>query len=151
MTMSTAQKQNNENLEDYKIKCFLLAEENHTLRYKIKSLEERLANLEKREESYHMDEEEFTILQEKKTEIPKGQYDWMIQSRKIKKRKVSKSPEISLLRPSHTNQPQISNKKFIKEVAPPPIYASGLSDINKVKKSGIQRENLIPLFQKSED
>ncbi|KMQ87434.1 rna-directed dna polymerase from mobile element jockey-like protein [Lasius niger] len=132
MTMSTAQKQNNENLEDYKIKCLLLAEENHTLHNKIKSLEERLANLEKQEESYHMDEEEFTILQEKETEVPKGQYDWMIQSRKIKKRKVSKSPEISLLRPSPTNQPQISNKKFFLKVAPPPIYVSGLSDINKV-------------------
>ncbi|TGZ54966.1 hypothetical protein DBV15_06765 [Temnothorax longispinosus] len=58
-------------------RCSLLTEENQGLHNKIKSLETRLANLEKQEErSYHTDEEESTTSRKEKSEAPKEQYDW---------------------------------------------------------------------------
>lgn len=50
-------------VEEFRKKCVLLIEENQLLHKKIRSLEARLAKIEKNEESYHTDEEEFTFPQ----------------------------------------------------------------------------------------
>lgn len=86
-------------LRDLKKKNLLFIKENQVLQDRIISLEARLANLEKREESYRTDENKFTFPRKEESDAPKGQYKWMLKSRKAKKRKVSNSPKIMDLSP----------------------------------------------------
>lgn len=106
-------------------RCEFLAEENHKLLNRIKSLEDRLAIYEKNV-SYNTDEAEFMSPQKKSKNSPKSPYSWMINSRKNKKRKATNSPEI-VNSPPNTNPPsqqsqQTKFKNHKKEAAPPSIY-----------------------------
>ncbi|EGI58009.1 hypothetical protein G5I_13928 [Acromyrmex echinatior] len=59
-------------LGNLKKRNIMFIRENQTLQDRIKFLETRLANLEKRKESYHTDENEFESSRKEEPEIPKG-------------------------------------------------------------------------------
>ena len=68
------------------LKCLFQKEENRLLHDRVKSLEDRLATLENREVSYHMDEDEFNSPKRKQTEAPGSQYGWLVQQKGLKEK-----------------------------------------------------------------
>lgn len=87
-SMSTSER-SIEKMNDLNSLCLKLTEENKSLHDRIRTLEVRLASVENQKIPYHSDEDEFTTPQNKKPETTKGPYDWVIHTKKYKKRKAS--------------------------------------------------------------